>query len=69
MHRPTKAHIGNMDWEMRSFGYAASEHPTMEDVQRITAEMPGVHFPAVKMQEFLETAEYAYMLQLKHRQR
>lgn len=67
MRKPTKADLGNLDWQARSFGYAAVDHPTEGDIAGLLAQFPAVQFTTKQRAELLETAEYAYMLRLRHR--
>ena len=68
MKRPAVYDISNMDWAMRDYGYnVAQSRPTAGDVDRIIAERTTVRFTAAQRQSFLESADYAYSMRLRHR--
>jgi hypothetical protein len=60
--------FGNLEWQARNWGYnTAKTRPTVEDINALLAgTMPGVKFSANQRSELLLSADYAYMMRLKH---
>jgi len=64
--KASKADVGNLDWQARSFGYASEFEVNVQDIQNLEDQYPGIKFSVVQMSDFLESAQYARMLRLKH---
>jgi hypothetical protein len=61
--------FGNMEWKARDWGYnVASSRPTMPDIDALIASaFPNIKFTVAQHSELLLSADYAYMMRLKHR--
>jgi hypothetical protein len=69
MRRASNYDLGNMDWQARSYGYNdATARPQPQEIDDlISKQMPHVRFTGANKQAFLESADYAYMMRLRHR--
>jgi len=70
MTRATKAaYFGNLEWQARSWGYNdAPVMPIMADIDSLIARtLPNVQFSMKQKMDLLGSAEYAYMMRLRHR--